>query len=117
MVYVGEMAMMVSSTDHRKGFMLRWRQGMAMPASNHPIVRYRWLLVSVLLSLTELTTDTIGAANGTALAYIGKSHGNQEIRQINPDGTNDRLIWRVPPHDKTVARIEIGPQLLCPCAL
>ncbi|MEM8534262.1 MAG: hypothetical protein AAGF95_25675 [Chloroflexota bacterium] len=32
----------------------------------------------------------------TAIAYVSSSTDNQSIRLINPDGTNDREIWRVP---------------------
>lgn len=50
------------------------------------------------LTLTQHSHTAIadnGAAN-TAIAYVGSSTDNQAIRLINPDGTDDREIWRVP---------------------
>lgn len=31
-----------------------------------------------------------------AIAYVGPSRDNEQIRLINPDGSNDRLLWQVP---------------------
>jgi Tol biopolymer transport system component len=33
-----------------------------------------------------------------AIAYVSPSRDNQQIRLINPDGSNDRLLWQTPPN-------------------
>lgn len=37
------------------------------------------------------------SSDGTVIAYISPSRDNQQIRLINPDGSNARTIWNVPP--------------------
>lgn len=34
--------------------------------------------------------------DGTTIAYVSSSTDNQEIRLVNPDGSGDRVLWRVP---------------------
>lgn len=38
-----------------------------------------------------------GEASDYAIAYVGPSRDNQQIRLMNPDGSNDRLLWQAPP--------------------
>lgn len=45
---------------------------------------------------SEPSTDTSSDTADTAIAYVSSSTDNQAIRLINPDGTNDRTLWRVP---------------------
>ncbi|HMN28705.1 MAG TPA: hypothetical protein PKE45_11200 [Caldilineaceae bacterium] len=33
-----------------------------------------------------------------AIAYVGPSRDSQQIRLVNPDGSNDRLLWQAPPN-------------------
>ncbi|RIK34590.1 MAG: hypothetical protein DCC55_32860, partial [Chloroflexi bacterium] len=33
-----------------------------------------------------------------AIAYVGPSRESQQIRLINPDGSNDRPLWQAPPN-------------------
>lgn len=38
------------------------------------------------------------AGGDFAIAYVGPSRESQQIRLINPDGSNDRLLWQAPPN-------------------
>ncbi len=58
------------------------------------------LAVAFLLSLAAPDAGTSPTGNfqlhETAIAYVGSSTTNREIRLINPDGSQDRLLWRIP---------------------
>jgi TolB protein len=43
------------------------------------------------------TLPALGADTST-IAYVSPSRENQQIRLVNPDGSNDRLLWQVPPN-------------------
>lgn len=45
-------------------------------------------------------SETLPAAElaDFAIAYVGPSRDNQQIRLIAPDGSNDRLLWQTPPN-------------------
>jgi hypothetical protein len=43
-----------------------------------------------LFFLCAFSFFTVGAQNGGTIAYV---RGSTEIRLINPDGTNDRMLW------------------------
>lgn len=55
-------------------------------------------------ALAQATQQSQAAVNPTAalaeaeaaIAYVGPSRDNQQIRLINPDGSNDRLLWQPP---------------------
>jgi len=51
------------------------------------------------------TLPALGAGE-QAIAYVSPSRDNQQIRLVNPDGSNDRLLWQVPPD--TVRQNGIG---------
>jgi hypothetical protein len=45
---------------------------------------------------SELREPASHQSDGSVIAYVGSSTDNQSIRQINPDGSGDRELWRVP---------------------
>jgi len=75
-----------------------------MSSSCHPkasplaLLLLRTVISSVALTLmvgwTVVGTDS--QADNTVIAYVSTSTDNQEIRLINPDGTQDRSLWRIP---------------------
>ena len=62
------------------------------------------LLVTTLIALTSVIQplrltqgQSVAASNdGTVIAFVKSSRDNQAIHMVNPDGSNDREIWRVP---------------------
>lgn len=38
----------------------------------------------------------LAGTDGTVIAYVSSSTDNQAIRLVNPDGTGDRALWRIP---------------------
>ena len=74
-----------------------------MPSTNPPKPRpaallfFRVVTFTVVLlllgSVSPLRADT---DSGTVIAYISSSTENNEIRLINPDGTQERSFWRTP---------------------
>ncbi|NJM08149.1 hypothetical protein HC891_21120 [Candidatus Gracilibacteria bacterium] len=51
------------------------------------------LCVPPLLGSAASTTDRI---DDSVVAYVSSSTDNQAIRTITPDGSGDRLLWRIP---------------------
>lgn len=52
------------------------------------------------------------SAAGERIAYISPSRDNQSIRSVNPDGTDDRLVWSVPPataRENAIGRLSWRP--------
>lgn len=45
---------------------------------------------------SRISAQSAPPSDGTAIAYVSSSTNNQEIRLLNPDGTGDRVLWRVP---------------------
>jgi len=39
---------------------------------------------------------SLAVADNGVIAYVGSSLNNEEIHIINPDGSEDKLLWRVP---------------------
>lgn len=60
----------------------------------------------------EPTADEGLAAPGTAIAFISPSRENQQIRAVDPDGGNNRLIWAAPagtPRDDGIGTLSWRP--------
>jgi hypothetical protein len=67
------------------------------PAS---LLTLAWLFaVSITQVFNPQPAHTLPAlgAGEHAIAYVSPSRDNQQIRLVNPDGSNDRLLWQVTP--------------------
>jgi hypothetical protein len=47
-------------------------------------------------SQSTVNSASTGEAADYAIAYVGPSRDNQQIRLIDPNGSNDRLLWQAP---------------------
>lgn len=79
----------------------------------------KMLIVFVLIGITFHATLSASSValpeeistqqrDGSVIAYVSSSTDNQEIRTINPDGTADTLLWRVPDGTHPVDGIGLG---------
>lgn len=62
---------------------------------------FRLVLAMILLlgALNALPTTAVAdpqQTSGTVIAYVSSSTNSQAIRLVNPDGTGDRPLWRLP---------------------
>jgi len=48
------------------------------------------------ITTNETNAATLHQEENSTIAYISSSTGNQEIRLVSSDGTDDRLLWSVP---------------------
>jgi hypothetical protein len=72
---------------------------------SNQLLRSTSLFILALLFAISSTLPALGAGD-YAIAYVSPSRDNQQIRLVNPDGSNDRLLWQVPP--ETVRQSGIG---------
>lgn len=63
-----------------------------------PVIAYVLLLCALpgAMPLDPASARAGDRTDGTVIAYVSSSTDNQTIRLINPDGTDDRVIWRIP---------------------
>ena len=51
---------------------------------------------AALVMLSILWTPITIAKPAGVIAYVSSSIDNKQIRLVNPDGSQDRLLWKVP---------------------
>lgn len=53
-------------------------------------------MLSIMLLIFTLAEPAVGQTDETKIAYVASSIDHSEIRMVNPDGSDDQLVWRSP---------------------